>query len=210
MEPEHVAPAETTRLGIVEVCMSRSFFSFVVICGVGLSALLHTSPAAAEKSKWWPTSKSGSANNRGMSSSNNSSKGFVTKKFQGLTSQSAHMTGGANSLNSKGLTLGTQRNKPFKFKDPINLGGSNGFQNGSDPANDGLVPYTPPDFGPRGNARPKLPVFDSSKIADALKDSKLQPMQPGFGLDGIAGGAGNGPGSNGDAADPGQGGNGQA
>ncbi len=193
--------------------MVRRFFSLAVTCGVGISALLHTSPAAAEKSKWWPTSKSSSANSRGMSSSNSSTKGFARKKFQGITGQGAHMTDGANSPSSKGLKLGKQFTGPLKFKEPLNLGGANGFPSSGGPANDGLVPYTPPNFGPRGRSRPTLPAFDSNKFADALKNSNLQPMQPmqpGFGLDDIAGGAENGPGNNGDAADPGQGAGGQA
>jgi hypothetical protein len=73
-----------------------------------------------------------------------------------------------------------------------------------------LLPYTPPDFGPRGNARPKLPSFDQSKIADLLKNSKLEPTQPNLGLGDMVGGAGNGAGNNGDAADPDQGAGGQA
>jgi hypothetical protein len=188
--------------------MVRRFFSFVVTCGVGVSVLLHTSPAAAEKSKRWPTTKSDSANSRGMSSSNSSMNGFAAKKFQGITSQSAHVTGGAKSLSSKGLALGKQQTGPLKFTKPLNLSSANGIQNGSGPASDGLVLYTPPDFGPRGNSRPKLPTLDQNKITDALKNSKLQPMQPNFSLDDIVGGAGNGAGNDGDAAD--QGADGQA
>src|SRR5262245_21269868 len=185
--------------------MSRSFLSLAMACGVGLSALLHTSPAAAEKSKWWPSSKSSSSKSRSLGSSNSSSNGFTTKKFQNMTGPSANTMGGTSSLSSKGLQLGKQKTKPFKFKQPLNLGSVNGIQNSGRPANNGLVPYTAPNFGPRGNARTTLPAFDSNKIADALKDPKLQPMQPGFGLDDIAGGAGYGPGNNVDAADPGQG-----
>jgi hypothetical protein len=173
--------------------MSRSFFSLAVTCGVGLSALLYASPVAAEKTKLWPSSKSGSAKSRSIGSSSSSSNGFSTKKFQNMNSPGANTMGGTNGLNSKGLKLGKQKTGPLKFKQPLNLGGTNGFQNGSGPANNGLVPYTAPNFGPRGNARPMLPAFDSNKIADALKDSKIKPIQPNFGLGQAGnGGAGNG------------------
>jgi hypothetical protein len=119
------------------------------------------------------------------------------------------MTGGANSFSSKGLALGKQHTGPLKFNNPLNLGSANGLQK----SGDGPL-WKQPDFGPRGNGRPTLPKLDQNKIADLLKNSKLQPMQPNFGLDdiggGAAGGAGNGGGNNGDAADPDQGAGGQA
>lgn len=183
--------------------MSRSFFSFAVTCSVALSALLIASPAAAEKSKWFPRSKPSSAKSRSIGSSSSSSNGFATKKFQNMTGPGANTMGGTSSLSSKGLTLGKQKTGPLKFKQPLNLGSVNGIQNSGGPANNGLVPYTAPNFGPRGNARPTLPAFDSHKIADALKDPNLQPMQPNFGLDDIAGGAGSGLGDNGDAQNDG-------
>lgn len=187
--------------------MVRRFFSLALVCGVGLSAVLHTSSAAAEKSKWWSKTNSSSANSRGSSSSS-STKGFTTKKFPRLMSQGINKNGSANSFNSNGLKLDKQKTGPLKFKQPLNLGGANGFQNGNGPAGGGLVPYTPPNFGPRGDTRPALPAFDHNKIADALKNPNLQPIKPNFGLDDIAGGFGNGPGGNDDAVDPDQGGGG--
>jgi hypothetical protein len=108
------------------------------------------------------------------------------------------MTGGANSLSSKGFALGRQHTGLLKSDKSLNLSSVNGIQNSSDPASDGLVPYTPPDFGPRGNARPTLPTLDQSRIAEALKNSKLETIPPNLELDDNAGGAGN----NDDAADP--------
>jgi hypothetical protein len=47
-----------------------------------------------------------------------------------------------------------------------------------------------PAQGNFGTVRPNLPAFNPNKISDALKNGKIQPIQPNFGLGGLAGGGG--------------------
>jgi hypothetical protein len=224
-----------------EVTMVRNFVILAATWGVCLSAMLPALPAAAaDKGKRWQTAKSSSSNGNG--SSNGSVNGFSTpsfskklsttprqlnlgssntssssnwKKLQGMNALGGNTSGGASSSNAGGLQLGKQYSGRLKVKQTPSFGGlANGIQNGGTLPNGGIA-QNGQNIGNLGNSRNTLPAFDRNKIADILKNGKIQPIQPDFGLGGLGGGLDdNGPPGNGnqagDAADPGQGDNGQA
>jgi hypothetical protein len=194
--------------------MARSFLVLAAIWSVCLSAMLPASPAAAaDKGKWWQSSKTGSSNGSGNGSSSSSSSGFSNslkrnqfsttprlgtngagnstsnlnwKKLQTMNGSGGNSTSGNSSLNSGGLQLGKQYSGRMKLKQPLQLGGQS--NNGGTP-NGSLL--NGPAVGNFGNARQTLPAFDRNKLADALKNAQIKPLQPN--LPGVAGGgAGNG------------------